>query len=844
MERSSSAQALVDPLLREALLERAFTEVQDRGLVPPFRIHGGLARRVLDLHDEILGRSPLERTEGGLEHFFARALEELEDPEDEGARKLAAQTRFLRASIETYRAGLVELGLLDVPSARIRLLSEDFPFERAYVLGDETLGVADLDLLSKARALSELYLVVTNGERQAQPRLVTPISGELAFVARDREEAFRDVARLLKLLEEDGRLPPLHRVGVVVPRPLPYLYLAKKVFTEAGIPYQLEDSFPLATEAYLASVDLVLELIATGARRDSALALLRSPLFAFEGVTEVEVASFDELTLRLREPGGIDRLERLKARLSRTPIQPSLPGMESKDSTARALPAIDALLEATRALAAVAEETPLTAKIASLRSFLEERASDLDLEDPRLARAKAAFDSILDRLDAAARKVSDPGRDFTYFREKLRRAIEAHTFGVATGETGVSIVDARSAPFGGFDLLVLMGLNEDEWPARAERNIFYPQRLLQDFGFPSDRELLASERRQFLGLLDLPSKHLVLFRHQLEDEVPTVPSPFLEDVRSSDIEQTSLGSRLGEIVVSRPEALRRGLAVSERSIEPRPAGWVEGPLLVSEPISATAFELFLRCPFKYYSRYLLSLEEEEVVGEELSPLDRGRILHEVLQEGFAGWDRGGSSPRPIDPENYDEALALFRRVALTRVPLEHRSIEMASLLGGPGEPGAIPWILRRELAQGALQERLVEYAFSSALRIEEGPSGERPWYLRIQGRIDRADVDARGHLHVYDYKSGRAPSEKVALQVPLYAMCLSAERGLSVKESAYLSFRDRKAVSRSDFDKAQALLVDAYRRIREGSFRPSPYQDHLCESCGFALVCRKEIGLP
>ncbi|HEY7820937.1 MAG TPA: hypothetical protein VIG29_22120, partial [Vicinamibacteria bacterium] len=217
MERSSSAQALVDPLLREALLEKAFAEVQDRGIAPPFRLHGGLARRVLDLHDEILGRSPLERTEGGLEDFFARAFEELEDPEDEGARKLAAQTRFLQAAIEAYRSGLVQLGLLDIPSARLGLQTERFPFERAYVLGNETLGVADLDLLSKAPALSELYLVVPNGERQAPPRLLTPGAGELAFVARDREEAFTDAARLLKLLEEDGRLPPLHRIGVVVP---------------------------------------------------------------------------------------------------------------------------------------------------------------------------------------------------------------------------------------------------------------------------------------------------------------------------------------------------------------------------------------------------------------------------------------------------------------------------------------------------------------------------------------------------------------------------------------------------------------------------------------------------
>jgi len=866
-ESASAKLRLVDPLLREALLERAFARVLEEGVVPPFGLRGGLARRVLDLYDEIHARSPLEDEGLGLDAFFARALEELEAPDDEGAMKLAAQTRFLRASIDDYRAALGGLGLLDTATARLALRAEDFPFERVFVLGSETIAVPDLDLLSTAPGLGELFVVVPSPESElpdavarrfsivmakdglhAPPRPLVPSrENELAFVARDREESFTDAARLLKSLEDDGRLPPLHRVGVVVPRPLTYLYLAKKVFGEAGVPYQLQDSFPLATEPYVAAVDLVLELVATGSNRDSALALLRSPFFAFESVSEAEVAAFDELTLRFREPGGVDRFRALLSRLSRKPLQPSLPGVEGPDATSRAIPALTAIVAASEALAPLADTGPLTSKIDCLRRRLRSYGR-LPVEDSRLNRAKAAFDSILERLEDAARRVSDPPRDFAYFREKLRRAIEQHTFAVRSGETGVQIVDRRSAPFGGFDLVLLLGLNEDEWPERSERNIFYPQWLLREFGFPSDRDLLAAERRRFLGLLDLAWKNIVLFRHQLEDEIPTVPSPFLEDARTWASErgatEAPLAAALADIVVTRSDALRRGLLSSESATGPRRPGHVEGPLTVSEPISPTAFELYLRCPFKYYSRYLLGIEEEEEVDEQLSPLERGRILHEVLQEAFAEWDRGRSTPRGIDPENHDEALALFRRVALASLPPEHRSIEMERLFGGPGEPGAIPWLLRREMAQGALRERLVEHAFSSPLRLEEGPRGEKPWYVRIQGRIDRADLDEKGLLHIYDYKSGRAPGEAVALQVPLYAMCLSSERGAPVKEAAYLSFRDRKAISRGDFDKAGALLTRTYGAIREGRFAPAPYQEHLCASCGYRRVCRKEIVEP
>ncbi len=858
-EGASPELRLVDPLVREALLESAFARVQEAA---PFRIRGGLARRVLDLYDEILARAPLEGSENGLDRFFTCALEELDAPDDEGALKLAAQTRFLRSSVEEYRGALRALDLVDAAAARLALSGKDLPFERAFVLGADTLGVADLDLLSQAPvdltlavateaddlpgALRHRFSVVSESEGKfdSPPRLLTPGGGERTFAARDREEALADVARLLKLLSDDGRLPPLHRIGIVVPRPLTYLYLAKKVFTEAGIPHQLQDSFPLAAEPYAAAVDLVLELVATGARRDAALALLRSPFFSFEGVSELEVAAFDELTLRLREPGGADRFRALLARLSRPPLQPSLPGIEGPDPAARAVPALAAVLASNEALSPLAGISPLTAKIAGLRRYLRAFERPLPEQDSRSRRAKAAFDSILERLDAASRIVSDPPREFAAFREKLRRAIESHTFATRSGEGGAQIVDSRTAPFGGFDLVVLMGLNEEEWPERAERNIFYPQRLLREFGFPSDRELLAAERRRFLGLLDLASKHVALFRHQLEDEIPTVPSPFLEDLQSWTTVEAPLKSALAEIVVSRSEALRRGLLSSESGAERRMPGQVGGPLVVSEPVSPTSFELYLRCPFKYYSRYLLGVDEEEEIEDDLSPLERGRILHEVLRQSFSEWDRGRSSPRGVDPGSYDEAIALFRRVALSIIPPEHRGIEMERLFGGAGEPGAIPWLLRREMAKGPLRERLVEHAFVSALRIEEGPRGEKPWYVRVQGRIDRADVDDKGLLHVYDYKSGRAPQNAVSLQVPVYAICLSSERGAPVKEAAYLSFRDRKAISCGDFEEATELLARTYGRIREGSFAPAPYQDHLCASCGYALVCRKEIAAP
>lgn len=222
-------------------------------------------------------------------------------------------------------------------------------------------------------------------------------------------------------------------------------------------------------------------------------------------------------------------------------------------------------------------------------------------------------------------------------------------------------------------------------------------------------------------------------------------------------------------------------------------------------------------------------------------MERGRILHTVLQIGFERWDAHHIGPRPVTPENYEDALGLFKKVALEKLPPRRRAIEMERLFGGPGEAGAIEWLLRRELGRGRLRRRFLELGFQDEFRFDEGPNGEKPWRLRVKGRADRVDVNFEGRLGLFDYKSGRAPETKLTIQIPLYAFCLSELLSAPAVEAAYLSLRDKKAVPRQDWTQAKTRLLESYKGMTEGLFPPQPYPDHLCNSCGYAGLCRKEI---
>ena len=73
----------------------------------------------------------------------------------------------------------------------------------------------------------------------------------------------------------------LDRIALVVHQPLPYVYLARQVLQSAGIPCQMFDALPLASEPYAAALDLVITCVTGNFGDRSVVALLRSPHFRF-----------------------------------------------------------------------------------------------------------------------------------------------------------------------------------------------------------------------------------------------------------------------------------------------------------------------------------------------------------------------------------------------------------------------------------------------------------------------------------------------------------------------------------------------------------------------------------
>jgi len=114
-------------------------------------------------------------------------------------------------------------------------------------------------------------------------------------------------------------------------------------------------------------------------------------------------------------------------------------------------------------------------------------------------------------------------------------------------------------------------------------------------------------------------------------------------------------------------------------------------------------------------------------------------------------------------------------------------------------------------------------------------------------------------LRVIDYKSGRAPEVKRALQVPVYAMCaqeslLSRDRQpWTVQEAAYVALGDPKRTLAAVVDagaadaKREETLAAARARLHEvldgiarGEFPARPHEERWCRYCAYSSICRKD----
>jgi len=350
----------------------------------------------------------------------------------------------------------------------------------------------------------------------------------------------------------------------------------------------------------------------------------------------------------------------------------------------------------------------------------------------------------------------------------------------------------------------------------------------------------------------------------------------------------------GEIayLVNAEGPLSRGLAMEEtrwsragfteydgvaRSKESRAAiealtGIGRGGTAAGAAVSATALEEYARCPFRFFMHHVLHIAPPEEPEEafELSPRDRGRLYHTVLERFLRGACRDGRLPLSLNELETlrktaaDVALggwsvAGFR--GARELEVAGLSLNLAFWLFSEVREGSAYVPAYFESSFGLEDERSEDAA--TAARLDVVAAGDVA--LAFRGRIDRIDVDGkRGLARVIDYKTGAAERRKKAkegeqaplldagrrLQLPIYvlaarAMLDAAGSSTTVESAEYRYVRTHGpttslCVGAEEIDERAGDLRTALglivKGIAEGMFFPYP-EDQNCKHCDYREAC-------
>ena len=895
-ERLPGAPAPLTAFEREVLLRRSAHAARTAGAEPPFNLRPGLVSEILALYDELRRR---HKTVADFDRLLTGTLES-SAPYDRGAARLLAQTVFLTATFQEFEEALAAVAGVDEHAIRALALASPRPLYRRLVVtvADETadrrgLWVADFDLFARMPDVEAIDVVATEALLESgfyqrlhesllpgiedvrfdseggRPVLVVPDSeagAELqrAFVCRDREEELAEFARALKAAP---RTTPLGRTAIVFQRPLPYLYLARQVFADAQVPYQALDSLPLAAEPFAAAVDLVFSAIAADFTRGALVELLRSPHFAFSAgdhtVTPEDVHALDRYLVERKYLGDAGRLAALVS-----------PDALSRAADALARLALEAAASAAQELSAAAAAPTSSAQIDGILAFMlarEVRPADGDAWASRHLRAREAVLAALRTLRDAHAAHDPAPLSISELAGAVRRWIEGQTFSPRLGARGVMLMDASAAPYADVDEIRIVGLSEADWPEPSVRSIFYPQSLLTQLGWPGEQDRFPAARARFQDLLRLPRRRVSLSAFTLEDDAIVSPSALLEDVDAAglSIERQAFatgGGRESRVFVHEALAIEpvaaavpRGEAAewlalrsSRRFDDARFRGQTDPRAASSYAVSR--LETYLECPFKYYAAHILRLPEERDEQAWLTPQERGHFVHAVFESFFAEWQRLGHGA--ITTANVAEAMALFDIVAeghLAALPEGDRALERTLVLGSAAAAGFGERAFAFEIEDGIpLVERLLEYQLEGTFTFAAaGAADGGTRRVTLRSKADRIDLLQDGTLRIVDYKTGRAPDRKRALQLPIYGVCaqqaLDGRHGRSwtVSRAGYIAFKEKVAFTEvpnplKALAEGQATLLTVVDAIERGEFPVRPDEPFLCTWCAYAGVCRKD----
>ena len=409
---------------------------------------------------------------------------------------------------------------------------------------------------------------------------------------------------------------------------------------------------------------------------------------------------------------------------------------------------------------------PLPDRLADLMSLAEALAAgpDGDAGRSRLWQDKAGQLSraVLDHLaeHAALGPPLTPGDFCALLIEQLQTESQREDI---TTDHRLRIRGPREARIFGHGTVILSGLNEGGWPQAPSPDPWLSRQMRLAAGLPvPERQigLAAHDFQQGIG-----AERVILTRARRDAEAETIPSRWLNRLVNL---MNGLPDRGGPRALAAMRARgQRWLDMAEALARPetrtpparRPAPVPPGKPFAELPVTDVA--TLIRDPYAVYAKRVLGLRPLPPLRPQPDASLRGQALHAIVEALLLG-----------NADVTDPVALKARFLALSdKVLAEH-----------------VPWSAARAFWSARIAGIADQLVADEVARRAEG----RPVVIENGGRVaieglgivltarpDRIDLLHDGRVMIYDYKTGKPPSDKqiAAFDKQLVLQAAMARRG-------------------------------------------------------------------
>ncbi|MEO8332073.1 MAG: PD-(D/E)XK nuclease family protein [Gallionella sp.] len=417
------------------------------------------------------------------------------------------------------------------------------------------------------------------------------------------------------------------------------------------------------------------------------------------------------------------------------------------------------------------------------------------------------------------------------WRHWLAQQLDANTFSDRSIDSPVLLTSLTSTRWRSFDAVLLLGSDASHLPSADNGSVWFNDAVRSTLGLPTREHKLAQQRDDLLALLAMNDTVLATWQASKSGE-KNLLSPHLEMLRAlhelaygDDLAERELGALLEGAQVRADEfPLPEAAAM--------PASSVPNSLIPSR-ISASGYNSLVACPYQFYARHILRLNELDEVREGVEKRDYGEWAHDILHRFHQQFPVLGERNRA----ELEEAMQRISREVFAPA-IERDYLARAWLLRWQQ---AIPAYLDTQLKSEAEGWRYQNGEVPFEMPLTDG--------LTMHGRIDRVDAQTQmgNAVRVLDYKMMDATRLRNKLKEPGEDVQLACYAHVyEAGEAAFISIEKDKVIPvapRQDMPElAQAnieRLLAVFAQMRDGATLPAHGVDEACEYCEMRGLCRK-----